>query len=53
MQITVQTIFLIPSRMRSNIAGTADINVGLSSGASPFVPFFILAELSLNVKGEP
>ena len=52
-RILITTIFRIPSRMRSNIAGTAVTKVGLSSDASPFVPFLTLLELSVKVKGEP
>lgn len=39
--------------MRSRIAGTAVIKVGPKTDASPFVPFFILFDVSVRVKGEP
>lgn len=47
------TFFLTPSRTRSSIAGTAVISVGFSAEASPFVPFFILFDVSVKVKGDP
>jgi hypothetical protein len=47
------TFFLTPSRTRSSIAGTAVINVGFSAEASPRVPFFILLDVSVRVKGDP
>jgi hypothetical protein len=47
------TFFLTPSRIRSSIAGTAVINVGFSAEASPRVPFFILLDVSIRVKGDP
>ena len=47
------TFFLTPSRTRSSIAGTAVISVGLSAEASPRVPFFILLDVSVRVKGDP
>lgn len=42
-----------PSRTRSRIAGTAAISVGLNIEASPFVPLFILFDVSVRVKGDP
>lgn len=48
-----QTFFRTPSLTRSRIAGTAVITVGLKTVASPFVPFFILFDVSVRVKGEP
>ena len=47
------TFFSTPSRTRSRIAGTAVINVGFNIEASPFVPLFILFDVSVRVKGEP
>jgi hypothetical protein len=47
------TFFRTPSRTRSSIAGTAVISVGFSAEASPFVPFFILLDVSVRVKGDP
>lgn len=38
--------------MRSKIAGTAAMMVGFSTEVSPFVPFFILLELSVMVNDE-
>jgi len=35
------------------MAGTAVIIVGFSAVTSPFVPFFILFEVSVSVKGDP
>lgn len=47
------TFLSTPSRTRSRIAGTAAIKVGLNTVASPLVPFFILLEVSVKVKGDP
>lgn len=47
------TFFRTPSRTQSRIAGTAAINVGLKTEASPFVPLFILFDVSVRVKGDP
>ena len=49
----LQTFLSTPSRTRSRIAGTAVITVGNSTEASPFVPFFILLDVSVSVKGDP
>lgn len=49
----VNTFFRTPSRTRSSIAGTAVINVGANIEASPFVPFLILFDVSVRVKGDP
>lgn len=48
-----QTFLRTPSRTRSRIAGTAVINVGCNIEASPFVPLFILLDVSVRVKGDP
>lgn len=50
---SLQTFLSTPSRTRSRIAGTAVIRVGDSTVASPFVPFFILFDVSVRVKGDP
>ena len=47
------TFFRTPSRTRSSIAGTAVISVGFSAEASPWVPFFILLDVSVRVNGDP
>lgn len=54
-ELTVKniTFFRTPSRTRSSIAGTAVISVGFSTEASPCVPFFILFDVSVRVKGDP
>lgn len=51
--IIFQTFLRTPSRTRSRIAGTAAINVGINTVASPLVPLFILFEVSVRVKGDP
>lgn len=50
---SLNTFLSTPSRTRSRIAGTAVIRVGDSAVASPFVPFFILFDVSVRVKGDP
>lgn len=42
-----KTFLETPPRTRSSIAGTAAINVGLKTEASPFVPLFILFDVSV------
>lgn len=53
MRDRLHTFFRTPSRTRSRIAGTAAIIVGANIPASPFVPFFILFDVSVRVKGDP
>lgn len=48
-----KTFFRTPSQTRSRIAGTEGIKVGFRTEASPFVPFFILFDVSMRVKGDP
>lgn len=48
-----QTFLRTPSRTRSRMAGTAVITVGTRAEASPFVPLFILLDVSVRVKGDP
>ena len=49
----IQTFLHTPSLTRSRIAGTAAKIVGPNIEASPFVPLFILFDVSVNVKGDP
>lgn len=53
MMIFLPTFLRTPSRTRSRIAGTAAISVGANTVASPFVPFLILFDVSVNVSGDP
>ena len=46
----IDSIKDIPFLILSDISGTAAMMVGCNSDASPFEPFFILDDLSDNVK---
>ena len=51
--VSDKTFLQTPSRIQSSIAGAVAVNVGLKIEASPFVPFFILLDVSVRVKGDP